>query len=181
MRICGAIIAGGQSRRMGADKLTLLLDGKRIIDLVIKRLSPQVEALVINANEAQDRFAGYPVIPDLRTTGTPLAGIHASLSWGHAHGFTHVLTTSGDTPFLPFDLATRLSQHDAAIAESEGQHHYLIGLWPVAALPLLTEDLFRVQDWAAKVKATPVHWAGDPFFNINTPADLTQAERRVAT
>lgn len=180
MTIGGVIIAGGKSRRMGADKLTLLLDGKRIIDQVIDRLAPQVGTLVINANEGADRFAGFSVIPDLRGTGTPLAGIHAGLCWGTANGFTHVLTTSGDTPFLPADLASRLSQHNAAIAESEGQRHYLIGLWPVAALPLLSEDLFRVQDWAAKVNAIPVHWDGDPFFNINTPEDLTRAARRAA-
>lgn len=180
MTIGGVIIAGGQSRRMGTDKLTLLLDGRRIIDRVIERLVPQVDALAINANEAVDRFTGHSVIPDLRATGTPLAGLHAGLSWGAANGFSHVLTTSGDTPFLPVDLAKRLSLHDAAIAESEGQQHYLIGLWPVAALPLLTQDLFRVQDWTAKVKATPVHWEGDPFFNINTPEDLIEAARRVA-
>jgi molybdopterin-guanine dinucleotide biosynthesis protein A len=180
MRVGGVIIAGGQSRRMGADKLTLLLEGKRIIDHVIDRVAPQVDALVINANEAVDRFAGHRVIPDLRATGTPLAGVHAGLSWGAAKGFTHVLTTSGDTPFLPADLRTRLSLHNAAIAESHGQQHYLIGLWPVAALPLLTENLFRVQDWAAKLGATPVHWDGDPFFNINTPEDLIEAARKSA-
>ena len=181
MRIAGVIIAGGRSRRMGADKLTLELAGRRIIDHVIDRLSPQVDALVINANDGAERFAGHTVIPDLRKTGSPLAGLHAALSWGAGHGFTHVLTTSGDTPFLPADLAARLAPHGTAIANSADQDHYLIGLWPVALLPLLAEDLFRVQDWVARVKAARVTWEGDPFFNINTPEDLVTAARRSST
>jgi molybdenum cofactor guanylyltransferase len=181
MKIAGVIVAGGRSRRMGADKLVLELGGKRIIDHVIDRLAPQVDALVINANEAIERFAGHAVIPDLRATGSPLAGLHAALVWGATHDFTHVLTTSGDTPFLPADLAGKLSPLDVAIAASAGQDHFLIGLWPVASLPLLTEDLYRVQDWVLKVKAARVTWPGDPFFNINTLEDLITAARISAT
>lgn len=181
MKIAGVIIAGGKSSRMGEDKLLLKLAGKPIIDHVIARLEPQVERLAINANDRPARFAGYEVIGDIRTTGSPLAGLHAALAWAQAHGFTHVLTVSGDTPFLPADLAARLSQHQVAIARSLDQDHYLIGLWPVEALAELGEDLFRVQDFARLAGAVSVAWPGDPFFNINTPEDLRRAETIAAT
>ena len=181
MRTLGAIIAGGRSRRMGADKLTLTLHGTRIIDHVIARLAPQVDALIINANDDAQRFAGSTVVPDLRPSASPLAGLHAVLTYAAARGFTHVLTTSGDTPFLPDDLFARLSAHGAAIAASAGRDHYLIGLWPVSTLPLLTEDKIRVRDWVDAVQAMRVMWDGDPFFNINTPDDLAEAARRAAT
>lgn len=181
MTTLGAIIAGGRSRRMGQDKLLLRLGGRRIIDHVIERLAPQVDALVINANGAAERFPGHVVVPDLRPSASPLAGIHAVLTWAGAQGFSHVLTCSGDTPFLPPDLAARLGAHEAAIACSAGQDHYLIGRWPVAALPLLGEEIVRVRDWAARVDAARVTWADDPFFNINTPEDLAAARQRSAT
>jgi molybdopterin-guanine dinucleotide biosynthesis protein A len=181
MTVAGVIIAGGRSRRMGTDKLTLELRGKRIIDHVIERLAPQVDRLAINANDHAERFAGYDVIPDLRPSGTPLAGLHAALIWGESQGFSHVLTSSGDTPFLPPDLRHRLEIHGCAIAHSMGQFHYLIGLWPVSCLPQLSEDISRVRDWVVKVRAASVDWAGDPFLNINTPDDLAMAETRAAT
>ena len=64
----GILLAGGASTRMGGgDKCLLPLGGRPLLRHVIERLRPQVEALVINANEDPVRFAqfGLPAIPDL--------------------------------------------------------------------------------------------------------------------
>jgi molybdenum cofactor guanylyltransferase len=193
MKILGAIIAGGHSTRMGGrEKSFVLLDGATLLDRTLSRLRFQVNEVIINANGDPARFAATKttVVEDVLTdVGTPLAGLHASLYYGANHGFDAVVTLPSDAPFLPLDLVERLLEggtiSGAAIARSGGQDHYLTGIWTTAmAKPLgrliETEGLRRVQDFAGKAKAEKVVWAAiphDPFYNINTPEELAEAER----
>jgi molybdopterin-guanine dinucleotide biosynthesis protein A len=116
------------------------------------------------------------VIPDLRSIGTPLAGLHAALTYAGENGFDAVLTAPCDAPLLPPDLRARLEGAGAAIAASAGQAHYLTGFWPVGLLGLFEDgQLRRVMDFAGAAKARVVEWevgAHDPFANINTPEDF---------
>ena len=193
----GVILAGGLARRMGGgDKSLNTLGDSAILDRVIARLSPQVDRILINANGDPDRFASYglPVIPDpLPDFPGPLAGVLAGLDAAAAMGAPHIITVAADTPFFPEDLAARLT----AAAEAQGApialaatpdgdrtvRHPTFGLWPV----VLREDLrASLQDGVRKVVLwTDRHGAAtalfpaepfDPFFNINTPEDLTRAE-----
>ena len=62
MRVAGLLLAGGQSRRMGGgDKTLQLLGGMALLDRVIERLQPQVDALVLNANGDPARFARFGI------------------------------------------------------------------------------------------------------------------------
>jgi molybdenum cofactor guanylyltransferase len=192
MKILGAIIAGGHSTRMGGvEKSFLALAGATLLERTLSRLRFQVDDVVINANGDASRFAatGVIVVGDVLTdVGTPLAGLHAALSYGASQGFDAVVTVPSDAPFLPLDLVKRLleggEETGAAIARSAGQDHYLTGIWTTAmAKPLgrliETEDMKRVQNFATRAKAEKVVWAAvphDPFFNINTPEDLAVAE-----
>ncbi len=195
MNILGAIIAGGQSSRMGGrEKAFVELGGVPLIDRVHSRIRFQVHSTIINANGDPARFArfGLPVVPDLLAdVRTPLAGLHAVLSFAARHRFDAVLTVPSDAPFLPFDLVDRLEEDGratgAAVAASGGQTHYLTGLWSSALLSVLTsamqeEGLRRVQDFERKVLTAEVTWdvfPHDPFLNINTADDLVAAEAHV--
>ncbi len=173
MRVLGAIIAGGKSRRMGQDKAFIEWRGKTLITHVIERLSVQTDQLIINANSNLEHL-GPVIVPDKIETGTPVAGLHAVLTYAVEHGFDAVLTSPCDTPLLPLDLRALLSGHGAAIAASGGQAHYLTGFWPVESLDVL-DGLIRVKDFAATAKAKQVEWPVkeyDPFLNINRPKDL---------
>ena len=200
----GVLFAGGQSRRMGGgDKSLRALGGRPMIAHAIDTLAAQVDALIINANGDPARFAafGLPVVPDRDADfAGPLAGLLAGMMWTRAHCPTarHVMTAACDTPFFPADIAARLSAAvgaaDAhiAIAASGGQGHFVFGLWPVALADdleaYLAEGRRKVQDWIARyahvtVDFLPVEIGGasvDPFFNINTPEDLAQAEALLA-
>jgi molybdopterin-guanine dinucleotide biosynthesis protein A len=192
MRIVGAIVAGGHSGRMGREKAFVAVAGRTILARSIDRVAPQVSHLVINANGDAVRFArtGLAVIADLRPAiGTPLAGIHAGLMLARDEGFDAVLTVPSDCPFLPADLVARLAGagRPAAIAGSGGQSHFLTGLWHAALLgeleAALDGGMVRVQDWARLVRAIVVEWPTtpfDPFFNVNTPEDLAEADRLAA-
>jgi molybdopterin-guanine dinucleotide biosynthesis protein A len=193
MKILGAIIAGGQSTRMGGrEKSFIKLDGATLLDRTLSRLRFQVDDVIINANGDAQRFAaaGALVVEDILTdVGTPLAGLQAALYYGANNSYDAVVTVPSDAPFLPLDLVERLLEGGevtgAAIARSGGQDHYLTGIWTTAmAKPLgrliETEGMKRVQDFAIRAKAEKVVWAAlphDPFFNINTPEELSLAEQ----
>jgi molybdenum cofactor guanylyltransferase len=184
MNILGAIIAGGKSKRMGAEKALVKLGSQSLIVRVIDRLIPQVEDIVINANGDTKRFEflEFDIIPDIETEiDTPLAGIHAALSYADEEGYDAVVTVPSDSPFLPHDLVKKLAGTKAAFANSKGQDHFLTGFWPVKLLPNLETEMHnsnRVQDWVFKINAAKVNWRADdydPFMNINTPADMIAA------
>ena len=191
MKIAGVIIAGGRSSRMGREKAFALLSGRTILSHIVERIAPQVTIIAINANGDPDRFAetGLNVIPDVLGTGTPLAGLHAALRFARCEGFDAALTIPSDAPFLPRDLVRRLSsaRASAAISQSGSQSHFLTGLWPHILLEKLEQTIgvqtVRVKDWTRYCNAATVAWPVepfDPFFNVNTPQDLAEAERITA-
>ncbi len=89
----GLVLAGGLARRMGGgDKPLRLLGGRPLLDHVLARITPQVAAVVLNANGDPARFAGFglPVVADpLPDHPGPLAGILAGLEWAAAHRRGH--------------------------------------------------------------------------------------------
>jgi molybdopterin-guanine dinucleotide biosynthesis protein A len=193
MRIAAVIIAGGRSSRMGREKAVLTVGGRTILSRVLEKLGGQVAKMVINANDTPyfRQETGLDVIEDIRRDlGTPLAGLHAALNFAARENFDAVLTVPCDCPFLPLDLVSRLAATDrpAAIAASGGQAHYLTGLWSSTLRPELERRLTgsvlrRMQDWACHCEASVVEWPDtpfDPFFNINTPGELAEAQRIAA-
>ncbi len=181
------VLAGGLSRRMGGgDKPLLRLHGRALLDHVLDRLRPQVGVMALNANGDASRFAAYglAVLPDpLPGHPGPLAGVLAAMRWARRLGTPSVLTVPGDTPFLPLDLAARLAAAGAlAYAASSGRAHPTVALWPVdlaeALAAAVGDGQRRVRDWADRHGAVAVDFADgppDPFFNVNTPADLAAA------
>jgi molybdenum cofactor guanylyltransferase len=178
----------------GGDKALRLLGGVSLLDRVIERLRPQVEALVLNANGDPARFAGFglPVVGDtVPEFAGPLAGVLAGLDWTASHraDCPFVVSVATDAPFLPRDLVTRFSvaieeaQADLACASSGGRAHPVIGLWPVRLREelrqaLIDEGIRKVDVWTARYRLATVAFASgsvDPFFNANRPEDLEAA------
>ena len=63
--VTGIVLAGGQGRRMGGvDKGLVDLAGKPMVAHVLERFAPQVDEVLVNANQNLDRYAafGYPVV-----------------------------------------------------------------------------------------------------------------------
>jgi molybdenum cofactor guanylyltransferase len=197
----GVLLAGGLARRMGGgDKPLRTIGGRTILERVTRRLAPQCAALILNANGDPARFAftGLPVVPDsVPGFAGPLAGILAALDWAAANrpDLAWVASAAADSPFLPQDFVSRLhAAREAAgvplaCAESGGQAHPVNGLWPVALRDdlrhaLVDLDMRKIDRWTARHGIALAGWPAlpvDPFFNANTPEDIVEAERLIAS
>lgn len=192
----GLILAGGRATRMGGgDKGRLALGSATLVESVIGCLKPQVGALALSANGDPARFAdlGLPVLADsVPGQPGPLAGILAGMDLAAREGRSHVLSAAADTPFLPPDLAQRLSaglsEAPIVMAASAGTgrpiRQPVIGLWPVALREdlraALNEGVSKVGLWAGRHGIVLAVWPTDPvdpFFNVNTPEDLAIARQ----
>lgn len=191
MQIGGLILAGGMARRMGGMEKTFLeIGGASILRRIVRALAQQCDPLAISTNIDAARFEAYGLvaIPDVRMRG-PMVGLALGLDWfARQHPkVTHVLSVPGDTPFLPHDLAARLSgaleeETFCACAASAGQRHPVIGLWPMAVRPTLhaaaAQDRLSFRAALDGQRVAEVEWPAapcDPFFNVNSPDDLACA------
>jgi molybdopterin-guanine dinucleotide biosynthesis protein A len=183
-KITGILLAGGQGRRMGGvDKGLQLLRGKPMAQHVIERFAPQVDELLINANQNIEQYQGlgYRVIPDaIGGFVGPLAGLHRGLSEA-AHPL--VVTAPCDSPFLPLDLVAKLhaalEQQNAelAVARTGDQPHPVFCLCRKSVLGSLTAFLEsggrKIDRWYAQLKVADVDFVDEAAFrNINTREEL---------
>ena len=188
--ITGIVLAGGQGRRMGGvDKGWVELAGVPMIAHVLRRLAPQVDEILINANQNLERYRalGHPVFAD--TVGGfagPLAGLHA--------GMTHaarelVVTVPCDSPFLPPDLVDRLhaalvaDRVQLAVAKTFDQPHPVFALVRRDVLPGLAAFLEgggrKIDAWYAALAVVEVAFDDEAqaFRNINTSDELAAAAK----
>ncbi|MBI4274044.1 MAG: molybdenum cofactor guanylyltransferase MobA [Rhizobiales bacterium] len=191
----GLVLAGGLARRMGGgDKSLVKVGGITILERVLARFSPQCSAVIINANGDPARFAALdlPVVADnVPDFAGPLAGILAGLDWAaeYSRRTPYIASVPGDCPFLPGDLVSGLhaarieSGLPLACARSGDWRHPVIGLWPVNLRDdlrhaLVGEGLRKIEVWTARHGVAIAEWPDrpiDPFFNVNTPEDLSAA------
>jgi molybdopterin-guanine dinucleotide biosynthesis protein A len=174
--VTGIILAGGLGRRMGGvDKGLQLLNGRPMAARVLTRLAPQVDEVLINANQNLERYAllGCRVVPD---------------QLGGYAGHELVATVPCDSPFLPEDLVARLSAPlqdesvDLAVARTGTQPHPVFCLARRRLLPHLYAFLQsggrKIDAWYATLKVAEVAFDDEAaaFSNINTTEELRSAE-----
>ena len=93
------MLAGGESRRMGKDKATVLFSGKPLwqIQLELLRKLKPVEIFVSAKTDPMWRPADVQFIADEPPSRGPLSGLAASLAQTHS---THLLVLAIDMPFM---------------------------------------------------------------------------------
>ena len=189
-RVTGVVLAGGLGRRMGGvDKGLKPLREKPMVQWVIERFAPQVDEILVNANQNLDTYAafGHRVIPDaIGGYAGPLAGLHRGLTEARND---LVATVPCDSPFLPHDLVARLESAltrenaDLAVARTGAQSHPVFCLCRRSVLDSLTAFLEgggrKIDAWYATLKVVEVPFDDEPeaFSNINTEAELQGFQR----
>lgn len=194
--LVGVLLAGGLARRMGGgDKPMRELGGKPILDHVIDRVRPQVHHLILNANGDPSRFEKYglPVVADvIEGHQGPLAGILTALDWAaeNVPEAEHVISFATDAPFLPHDLVLRLmgpveaGDTPLSCPITGDRTHPVFGVWPIALRDelrkaLIDEEMRKIDLWTDRIGITHVPFEVDPvdpFFNVNRPENLEEAE-----
>ena len=185
-QVSGIVLAGGRGRRMGSvDKGLQLLHGKPMVQWVIARFTPQVDEVLINANQNVESYRafGYPVITDeIGGFAGPLAGLHAGLK---AAMHPLVASVPCDSPFLPDDLVKRLKaalgDKDLAVAKTGDQPHPVFALVRTGVLENLAAFLAgggrKIDAWYTSLRVVEVSFDDEPgaFRNINTVEELNKA------
>jgi molybdopterin-guanine dinucleotide biosynthesis protein A len=180
------VLAGGLGRRMGGvDKGLQPLRGTPMVQWVLERLRPQVDEVLINANQNLETYAafGHRVVPDdIAGFAGPLAGLHAGMK-AAAHPL--VATVPCDSPFLPEDLISRLEsqlgKNDLAVAKTGEQPHPVFALVRRHCLESLEAFLAqggrKIDAWYAALQVVEVSFddEADAFRNINTREELKGA------
>lgn len=190
-RCTGAILAGGQSSRMGGTAKGLsVVNGARIIDRVAHALREATDSLIVVANDAAATIwiPSVPIVCDARPGLGALSGIHAAM---RASG-TDLLVLPWDAPFVPGPLLRAL--RDAGELEGAGMAAPVsrspwgfepLCCWIAAEAIHAVEALLDAHDGRVGALGTQLRlvtvdassW-GDPddiFFNVNSPADLDRA------
>ena len=187
------IQAGGESRRMGADKALLPFLGQPLILRPLNRLAGLADEVLITSNQPESyRFLGLAPIPDLLPGFGALSGLYTALS---VASHPYVAVVACDMPFASLELFAfelvllRETGADAVIPHSEaGTEPFHAVYRRETCLPhvraALENGKRRVDAWFPQVLIRYLEPAEiiayDPdqraFLNINTAKELMEAE-----
>jgi molybdopterin-guanine dinucleotide biosynthesis protein A len=196
--LSGAVLVGGQSRRMGQDKALLSFRGMRplVADLVAGLGAVCAEVILVGGEGR--RFEGLLTaarwVPDARPGLGPVAGLLTALL---ATGHDRCLVVACDMPFISAALIEAMAreplQGDALVYRHEGGFEPLLGVYSRQCAPRISGMLdrgelramaliehLRVQELPAAIieRLDPERTAAT---NLNTPdawARAREAERR---
>ena len=142
-QVSGAILAGGQSRRMGSDKAALLIQGEPILKRTARLVaSITADVAIIGPPERAALAPGVRILPDRWPQQGPLGGIATALQ---ALAGEAVLVVGCDMPFLNAALLRHLialaPEYDAVVVRVDGEVHPLHAVYQRRCLPTLEEQL----------------------------------------
>ncbi len=141
-----AVLAGGQSRRMGVDKSLLIYRGKPLLEHIVGQLHRLADEVLIGSNDPiRHGVLGVRVVPDEEPGQGPLMGIFSCV---RAARHDRVLVTACDIPDLPVDLLRdllRQARHADVVLprHSDGRLEPLPAVYTRRALPALEATLRR--------------------------------------
>jgi molybdopterin-guanine dinucleotide biosynthesis protein A len=190
--IFGLVLAGGRSRRFGADKALAEFNGRSLFESSLSVLSGTCDRLAVSTPTG-GRLAAIAAARGLARLDDPpgapqgpLAGVLTGLTWALAGGADLLATAPCDTPFLPADLFERLAgalaaADGAAVARAPDGLHPLCGVWRTTLAGPLAEALADgahppVRQMLRRLGGHSVDFDDAAcFFNVNTRGDLARA------
>jgi molybdopterin-guanine dinucleotide biosynthesis protein A len=189
--ITGIILAGGQSKRMGYNKALAKLKGKPLIEYSLNALRGVTGNIVLSVGSEMFQYKNLPSVTDIIPDCGPVGGIWSALRYS-----TTVLNLviSCDMPFIPVPLLKLLvkeaEEYGAPVTlpvDNKGCLQPLCAVYNQSILPLFNEAVIqkklKLMDLISEagmrqIKPDQSHdlFSTGNFFNMNTPADLKNAE-----
>ena len=142
--VTAIVMAGGQSRRMGADKGLLPIEGRPMIEHVLETLRPHFAQLIVSAADVgRYAFLDVEIVVDRLGGQGPLMGIASALA-ASRHDLNFVQAC--DIPQTDLALMARLlalaDDCDAVIPRTpQGHHEPLFAVYRKTALAAMEEVL----------------------------------------
>lgn len=180
------LLAGGKSRRMGRDKLSLPQDGTTVLEAAVSRFSEKFDMVYLSV----DSLTRYPhinitKIEDIYKGCGPLGGLHAALKKVQGEG---VFLAASDLPFSSPETALRLIEicgdYDICITMDEnGRYEPLFGYYKKnlvnTAEELLKAGIYKMAALYDRHRVMFVSpeslgevWNSKSFENMNNPEDF---------
>ncbi len=142
-KINGIILSGGKSSRMGEDKALMKIGAKTIIEIIIHKLKPFCETIIISADDVEKySWLVYKVVPDKYKNSGPLAGIYSSLLESNTE---KNFIISCDLPLVTSELIKQIiaikSDKEIVLPVTNGKYHQLCGIYSRSVLENAEEIL----------------------------------------
>ena len=194
MEISSIVLAGGNSLRLGHDKVFETVGDRSLLDLVIDRVTPLSRETILvtasnNALVKSDKYSGLKAVTDIYPGKGPLGGVYTGLITSNS--FCNLVVAS-DMPFLNPALLRHmmevLADFDLVVPRVDDLVEPLHAIYTKNCLEpmerLLKQDKLPIHRLFPMVRTRYVEADEiepfDPehlsFFNINTRADLLKAE-----
>ena len=185
------IMAGGDSRRMGSDKASLVLGEQTLLQRVVEVMQTVFPRVVVSVRAPRADVALPQVCDTYRDIG-PLAGLCAGLEHAAQNGVPWIFAVATDMPFvrpaLIEQLATCRSGVDAVVPLIDGHPQPLAAFYSIDALPAVRalatgEGKRSLRAALERLQVAYVHAADlitadpglDSFVDLDTPEDLAKA------
>lgn len=177
MKVVGALLAGGESRRMGRDKAGVIVDGQTLAERALAVLGQVSDAQVI-LGHGRGCPTELPRLPDVEPGAGPSAGLRALLASGLGDRYV----------VLPVDMPGVRAEHLAALLAACAHHRAACFVRGSAEtrtlepLPCVLDAGARLPPHLRSLQAllrenqpalVPLSEQGpDPLRNLNHPEDL---------
>jgi molybdopterin-guanine dinucleotide biosynthesis protein A len=186
-RVAAAVLAGGRGSRLGGGKANLDLCGMTLAEHTVRALrSAGLEPFVVTKEDRPVEIEGVEVFVEPAEPLHPLAGVAAAI---RAAGGRAVIVVACDLPLLPPEFFAWLAglPEGTAVPAPNGQVQPLAARYAPGDLGPIESALNRGESARGAVQSLDPNWIdtgdlrafGEPerlFFNVNTAADLRQAE-----
>jgi molybdenum cofactor guanylyltransferase len=190
-KVAAFMLAGGNSRRMGADKAFVEMEGRTLLARMLEQARSVTEDVwIVGSKRKFSQFA--PVIEDIFPDCGPLAGIHSALCGSSAE---LNLMLAIDMPFVSPDLlcyVVRRAARSAAAAtvpRVEGRWQPLCAVYRREFVGAAEQNLraghYKIDALFSLVEVQPIEqeeleaagFSADMFQNLNTPEELLAAQK----
>lgn len=185
----GIILAGGENRRMGREKAFLQINGKPVIEHILRVFLALFEQTIIVTRDPA-RYQGLyaAVVSDALDISGPLTGIYTGL----LHARTErVFVAACDMPYLNMQLIEYMTQQagefDAVVPRTGGLPEPLHAVYHCRTLPVIGDSLRNGERQVGRVlERIRVRYLSDEeiahydprmrsFKNLNTPEEYKEA------
>ena len=190
MQSSGIIMAGGRSSRMKFNKAFAQVGGKPVIQIIIDKLQPIFQELMIISNEPQLFTSfGLPIFQDVYPYLGPVGGIHSALVNA---SFDQMFILGCDMPFMNMQLVDymlgKINNYDSVVPEIDSYLQPLAAVYNRSCLPIFSEclehdklklTLIFSELNALVLKEDELQKFGrvrEMFFNVNDPDALAEAQ-----